>query len=179
MSEHARAKLFTFDQAKKLQGKSICIKSQGLRKDFSVKKMIFDSAGEENLILSMRTEVIRIKTQTLIQSNDKIIPNEVIHRNETVIEDFRQCDDVYFAVLSISGNVSVFDQFTEQVLYQFTLPRTTVRIITSAVFDPFRNPTILRQEGDSLKVEDIAATGIDGQVQLPPEVENIIGTLEG
>jgi hypothetical protein len=117
MSEHARAKLFTLEQTKKLQGKPICIKSQGLRKDFAVKKVIFDSAGEENLILSMRTEVIRIKTQTLIQSTEKIIPNEVIHRNEGVIEDFRQCDDVYFAVLSLSGNVSVFDQFTEQVLY--------------------------------------------------------------
>jgi hypothetical protein len=51
--------------------------------------------------------------------------------------------------------------------------------MTSAVFGPFQNPTLLRQEGNSLKVEDIAATGIDGQVALPSDVENIIGTLEG
>ena len=105
MSEHARAKLFNFenfnfDNAKKLIGKTICIKSQGLRKECAVKKIIFDSAGEENLILSMKTELIRIKTKTLILSTEKIIPNEVIHRNEAAIEDFRQCDDVHFAVLT-------------------------------------------------------------------------------
>ncbi len=96
-----------------------------------------------------------------------------------MVEDFRLCDDVYIAVLSKTGNVSVFDQFTEQVLYQYTLPRMTFRIMTSAVFDPFQNPTILRQEGNSLKVEDIATTGIDGQIPLPSNVEKIIGTLEG